>query len=159
MTDNSIPSSKPLFTETMQIGMVVRDLDATVRAYESFGVGPWERFEIPPEYGTDVTIEGKPSSLHTRVACANIGSVQWELIQPLDPQSIYGRFLAEKGEGVHHIAVRTLNFAEMVAREAALGRGLLLRGTFSGIDLAYLDTTRELGVPIEIGSLPEYQGS
>jgi hypothetical protein len=29
----------------------------------------------------------------------------WELIEPLDEEGIYARFLAEKGEGIHPSAV------------------------------------------------------
>jgi hypothetical protein len=37
---------KELFTETMQIGIVVRDLDAAVRKYEDYGIGPWQRHQL-----------------------------------------------------------------------------------------------------------------
>ncbi len=33
----------PLFTQTMQIGIVLRDLDATMRKYvDDYGIGPWK---------------------------------------------------------------------------------------------------------------------
>jgi len=36
------PTREPVFTETMQIGIVVRDLDATLRRYvDDYGIGPW----------------------------------------------------------------------------------------------------------------------
>lgn len=36
------PRRRPSFTETMQIGIVVRDLDAAVRRYvDDYGIGPW----------------------------------------------------------------------------------------------------------------------
>ena len=36
---------EPVFNETVQLGIVVRDLEATVRRYEDdYGVGPW-RFD------------------------------------------------------------------------------------------------------------------
>jgi methylmalonyl-CoA/ethylmalonyl-CoA epimerase len=39
----------PAFTETMQIGIVVRDLDAAIRRYvEDYGTGPWEVYEFKP---------------------------------------------------------------------------------------------------------------
>jgi hypothetical protein len=41
--------------------------------------------------------------------------VQWELIQPLTDKGIFAKFLAEKGEGVHHIAVAAANFARSQA--------------------------------------------
>jgi methylmalonyl-CoA/ethylmalonyl-CoA epimerase len=139
---------KELFTETMQIGIVVRDLDAAVRKYEDYGIGPWQRHQLNPEDGTDVREYGRPAKLATRFATAMVGHVMWELIEPLDGNSIFGRFLTDKGEGVHHIALETPRFDEALAK--ANGRELPFSGTFSGIDIAYLPTERDLGVIIEI---------
>jgi methylmalonyl-CoA/ethylmalonyl-CoA epimerase len=75
----------------------------------------------------------------------------WELIVPLDEVGIWARFLAEKGEGVHHVAVATPDFDETVAR-AQRKDGVMLRGEHSGIDIAYLDTQRDLGVVLEVFS-------
>jgi hypothetical protein len=34
---------EPVFTETKQIALVVRDLEATMRTYvHEYGIGPWE---------------------------------------------------------------------------------------------------------------------
>ena len=34
---------EPVFNETVQLGIVVRDLEATVRRYvDDYGIGPWE---------------------------------------------------------------------------------------------------------------------
>jgi methylmalonyl-CoA/ethylmalonyl-CoA epimerase len=79
-----------------------------------------------------------------------VGWVMWELIEPLDEESVWARFLAEKGEGVHHIAVATPNFADAVAEQAKRGNDLVLSGTFSGVKLAYLPTDHDLGAIIEI---------
>jgi methylmalonyl-CoA/ethylmalonyl-CoA epimerase len=79
--------------------------------------------------------------------------VQWELIEPLDEESVYARFLAEKGEGVQHVAVATPNFEEMVA-EAERRNGVILSGEFSGAWVACLGTDRDLGVIIEVFRAP-----
>jgi methylmalonyl-CoA/ethylmalonyl-CoA epimerase len=76
--------------------------------------------------------------------------VMWELIEPLDEDGIYARFLAEKGEGVHHVAVATPRFDETVTAEAERGRELVLSLEFSGVKIAYLDTRHDLGVTIEV---------
>lgn len=40
---SSSPVREPLFTDTMQIGMVVRDLDAKLRTFiNNYGISPWE---------------------------------------------------------------------------------------------------------------------
>jgi methylmalonyl-CoA/ethylmalonyl-CoA epimerase len=89
-----------------------------------------------------------------RLASTMVGQVQWELIQPLDEESIYARFLAEKGEGVHHVAVTAPRFDDLVASEAKQGRELPLSGTFGGWRVAYLGTERSLGVMTEIYKPP-----
>jgi methylmalonyl-CoA/ethylmalonyl-CoA epimerase len=144
---------KPAFTETMQIGIVVRDLDAAIRKYvNDYGIGPWDIFEFNPENSLDLREYGKPDQRSWRLATAMIGHVEWELIEPLDDESIYARFLAEKGEGVHHIAVAAPNFDETLAIQAERGNDLVLSGVFSGVQVAYLATDRDLGVLIEIYS-------
>ena len=38
---------EPVFNETVQLGIVVRDLEATVRRYENeYGIGPWQFAQI-----------------------------------------------------------------------------------------------------------------
>ena len=110
------PTREPVFTETMQIGIVVRDLDATLRRYvDDYGIGPWQVHEFDPENAKDLHEYGQPVGRSwrgavTRFATTMVGRVMWELIEPLDKESVWARFLAEKGEGVHHIAVATPNF-------------------------------------------------
>lgn len=53
----------------------------------------------------DLREYGQPVERSWRLATAMVGRVQWELIQPLDGESIYAQFLAEKGKGVHHTSV------------------------------------------------------
>jgi methylmalonyl-CoA/ethylmalonyl-CoA epimerase len=147
------PTREPIFTETMQIGIVVRDLDATLRRYvDDYGIGPWEVFEVTPENAPDLYHDGQPVKGSTRAAVTMVGNVWWELIQPLDEQGIFARFLAEKGEGVHHVAVATPNFDDVVAERIQRGITLPLSGTFSGVKVAYLPTDRDLGVILEIFS-------
>jgi methylmalonyl-CoA/ethylmalonyl-CoA epimerase len=57
-----------------------------------------------------------------------VGQLQWEVIEPLDDDRIYARFLAEKGGGVHHIAVAAQSFDEMLAMEARRGTNVVLSG-------------------------------
>lgn len=64
----------------------------------------------------------------------------------------YARFLAEKGEGVHHIVVATPSFDDTVSAQAKRGNKLVLSGTFSGAKVAYIPTDRDLSVIIEIFS-------
>ena len=144
---------EPAFTKAMQIGIVVRDLDAAIRKYvDDYGIGPWKIYEFTPANAPDLHEYGQPAKRSFRVAGAMVGQMHWELIQPLDNEGIYARFLAEKGGGVHHIAVAAKNFDEMLAMEAKRGVDLLLSGEFEGVKVAYLNTERDLGVILEVFS-------
>jgi hypothetical protein len=56
---------EPLFTETLQVGIVVRDLDATLRMYvEDYGIGPWDVYEFNP--GNAKNLRERPRSLMFR---------------------------------------------------------------------------------------------
>src|SRR5215207_6747955 len=141
-----------VFNETVQLGTVVRDLEATVRRYvDDYGIGPWEFARIDLGDANNYREYGRPVERSNRIAIALVGRVMWELIEPLAEEGIYARFLAEKGEGVHHVAVATPNFDETFAR-AERKDGVMLSCKHSGIDIAYLDTLRDLGVTIEIFS-------
>jgi methylmalonyl-CoA/ethylmalonyl-CoA epimerase len=143
---------EPVFNETMQLGIVVRDLEATVRRYvDDYGIGPWDFAQSDLGEANNYREYAQPVERSNRVAFATVGQVMWELIEPLDEEGIYARFLAEKGEGIHHVAVATPNFEETVGR-AERENGVILSGEFGGIDIAYLDTQRDLGVIIEIAS-------
>ena len=143
----------PAFTQTMQIGIVVRNLDAAIRKYvDDYGIGPWKIYEFNPGNAKGLHEYGQPVERSWRLAVAMVGQLQWELIEPLDDKSIYARFLAEKGGGVHHIAVAAQSFDKMLAMEAKRGSKLVLSGEFEGVKVAYLDTERDLGVTLEIFS-------
>ena len=59
----------PAFTQTMQIGIVVRDLDATMRKYlDEYGIGPWKIYEFNRH---DLREYGQPVKRSWRLAVSN----------------------------------------------------------------------------------------
>ena len=146
------PLREPVFTETLQIALVVRDLEESLRTYvEEYGIGPWEIYE----FGPGTVSELHPSGCAWRLAVTMVGSVQWELIQPLDDLSIYAGFLAAKGEGVHHVAVGGRPYREELDAMRAKGRTVLQGGVYNGVTFSYLSTDEDLGVVTEIFDWPE----
>jgi hypothetical protein len=144
-----------VFTETLQVALVVRDLEAAMRTYvDDYGIGPWEIYEFNPDTVSGMQEDGKPVKRSWRLALARVGQVQWELIEPLDEESIYARYLAERGEGVHHIGVGTGSFDETIASLRATGRTVRFGGEYNGVTFAYLSTDEDLGVLTEIFDAP-----
>jgi methylmalonyl-CoA/ethylmalonyl-CoA epimerase len=85
----------PLLTRIDHVGIACRDLDASINFYEStFGLTVAGR-ETNEAQGV------KEAMLH--VADAPGGASYVQLLEPLGPDTPVGKFLASRGEGVHHI--------------------------------------------------------
>jgi hypothetical protein len=144
---------EPVFADTVQVALVVRDLHASMKTYvERYGIGPWEIYEFNPDTVENMKAHGGPVESSWRLALARVGGVMWELMEPLDGQSIYAEFLAEHGEGVHHIGMAGTAYDATLAKFDAEGRAPLLSGRYRGIDFAYLPTSADMGVATEIFS-------
>ena len=137
MTGIENAASGSLFGRVDQVGIVVRDVDASVKEYEKF-FGEGSFFTIEGEQpallgdGREIMIKGK-------LAFAQLGDVQVELIQILEGPSIHVDFLEQNGEGIHHVAVYTSNFDKDLEGYKEKGVGVLQQGT--GVRrYAYMDT-------------------
>ena len=90
-------SPRDTFKEVVQIGVVVRDLDKSIRVLsEVFGIGPFSRFDDwPPSDRSDYELYyfGEPAAFTARMAFAALGPVELELIQPLEGKSNWSDFL------------------------------------------------------------------
>jgi len=147
--------TKPVFTKVLQVGIVVRDLEKSLKTYtEVFGIGPWDLHTMDKRNLRDTRLHGKPAEFSMKVAFADLGGVQLELIEPLD-ESIYTEFLRDHGEGIHHIAVASGNYAETIAYLKGQGIEPVMDGVASsGLGFAYLGTDRALACITEIYDIP-----
>ena len=75
------------------IGIAVKSLAAAKGIYEQLGLTGYDEVE---EQGV-------------RVAMLDIGESRIELVEPTRPDSPIEKFMAKRGEGIHHIAVRVDN--------------------------------------------------
>ena len=149
------PMPEPVFTDTLQVAIVVRDLDAALRTYvHEYGIGPWEIYEFNPENTKDMVKDDRPAAYSMRLALAMVGSTQWELIEPLDDRSIYADFLAKTGGGLHHVGVGVRDYGSALDTLRAKGHSVLMGGLYNGVKFAYLSTDRDLGVITEIFDWP-----
>lgn len=97
---------KPFFSKVVQVGLVVRDLDATLQTYvERYGIGPWDVYRFTRTEIDDTGIAGPAIANAMRAARCTIGNTCWLLFQPLDEDGGLAGFLKGYGEGVHHLGV------------------------------------------------------
>lgn len=74
------------------LGIAVKSLDAAKALYESLGmtVLPEERVEVEK----------------VRVAMVPLGESRIELLEATSEDSVIARFIAKRGEGLHHVSLR-----------------------------------------------------
>lgn len=138
--------------DVLQVGLVVRDLRASMETYwKLLGIGPWKIYTYAPPMLREATVRGQRVDYSMRVAHAQAGPTQLELIQPLDGPSIYVEHLQARGEGLHHIQSRIeSNIQDILAAFARIGIGVLMSGKFGEGEFYYLDTEPTLGMIYEI---------
>jgi methylmalonyl-CoA/ethylmalonyl-CoA epimerase len=101
-----------MITQIDHIGIAVHSLDAVIPLYET-------ALGLPCEHREEV------SAQRVRTAFFNVGGVHLELLEPTSPESPIARFLAERGEGIHHVAFRTDEINGQLAQAAANGLRLI----------------------------------
>ncbi len=84
------------------LGVAVKSIAAARVFYEALGMS--------------VTHEETVEHEKVRTAMLPLGESRVELLEPTEEESVIGRFLGKRGEGLHHIAVRVEGIDEMFER-------------------------------------------
>jgi methylmalonyl-CoA/ethylmalonyl-CoA epimerase len=133
------------FQQLHHICLVVHDIDATTRYYESIGIGPWQEYPPLTEY-TSLSVPNVEAFQAMRYRTVDLGNVQLQLCQPPEQDCPQRRFLDAHGEGVFHLGFEAdVDSAE--DRAPDLGLSVLMRGRRdNGSGFVYYDTLEPAGV-------------
>ncbi len=93
------------------LGIAVKSLAEARKFYEKLGL------QVMPEE----TVEAEK----VRLAMVPIGESRLELLEPTSPDSPIGKFLAKRGEGLHHVALHISDLAGTVERLKSSGTHLV----------------------------------
>lgn len=108
-----------MITAIDHLGIAVKSLDEAVPLYETaLGLKCLGREEV--------------ASQKVRTAFFDAGGVHLELLEPTAPESPIAKFLAERGEGIHHLAFRTDNLEGQLRQAAGAGVRLIHEKPFEG---------------------------
>ena len=90
------------------LGLAVRNLDAALELYQGvFGVEVEHRFESAED--------------GIRAAMLRVGEIEIELMEPLGEETPVGKFLAKRGEGLHHVCYKVDDVTAALDQAAAAG--------------------------------------
>jgi methylmalonyl-CoA/ethylmalonyl-CoA epimerase len=101
-----------MITKVNHLGIAVRDLEQAAKT-------------LKEAFGLDVSSVLEVSSQKVRVAFVPVGETRLELLEPTCEDSAVAKFLASKGEGLHHVALETTDVAKGLKDAEANGMRLI----------------------------------
>lgn len=134
------PGSSGLLTEIDHVGIAVHDLDAAVAWYQQM-------------FGATVAHRERIESDGVEEALIKVADSYIQLLQPYTDSSPLAKFMANKGEGLHHVGYRVDSCDEVL--EAVKGQGARVidehpRTGSRGTTVAFLHPKGALGTLIEL---------
>jgi methylmalonyl-CoA/ethylmalonyl-CoA epimerase len=94
------------------VAFAVEDLDAAVETYRSL-------------FGAEVELRGRLEGQGVEAVYLRVGDGRIELVSPLGPDTHVGRFLANRGPGMHHVGIAVSDVTAAVDELAAKGAEVL----------------------------------
>ncbi len=121
------------------IGIAVENLEAAIAFYEKV-------------YGLKCYAVEEVADQKVKTAFFKVGQTKIELLETTDPDGPIGKFIANKGQGIHHIAFAVDKVGE--ALESAEGKGVRLidkspRKGAEGLKIGFLHPKSTFGVLTE----------
>ena len=101
-----------MIDEIDHVGIAVNDLEAAVERYR-------RAYDIEPVHRETVEHQGVEEVLF------KVGTSYVQLLRALGPDTPVGKFLAKRGEGVHHIGYRVRNLADLLTGLKGKGHALI----------------------------------
>jgi methylmalonyl-CoA/ethylmalonyl-CoA epimerase len=122
------------------IGIAVTNLNEAISFYEKvLGLTCYNIEEVPDQ--------------KVRTAFFMVGQTKIELLESTDPEGPIGKFIAKRGEGLHHIAFSVEKIEEQLIHAAEQGITLIdckPRKGAEDLDIAFLHPKSTFGVLIEL---------
>ena len=143
----------PLLSRIDHVGIACRGLDAAIGRYQAtFGLEVVS-LEVNEEQGVREAMLAVGGARPDAVAAGDLRPGYIQLLEPLGPDTPVGRFLARRGEGLHHIGYGVSDISEALAAIGGTGIRLLdqrPRHGSMGASIAFLHPADLGGVLTEL---------
>jgi methylmalonyl-CoA/ethylmalonyl-CoA epimerase len=121
------------------VGIAVRNLEEAIKVWEGLGLKVDEIEEVPDQ--------------KVRTAIIHVGESRIELLEPTAEDSPIAKFIAKRGEGIHHIALGVDNIEEHLGKLKEAGYRLIdeePRIGAGGARIAFVHPKAVTGVLLEL---------
>ena len=121
------------------VGLAVKDIRAALKLFQDV-------FGAPPAEITDLQDQG------ARATLIQVGQTRLELLEPLTADSPVGRFIEQRGEGLHHLAFNVSDIAGKLKILEALDFRLIDKEPREGLSgtIAFIHPRSVFGVLTEL---------
>jgi methylmalonyl-CoA/ethylmalonyl-CoA epimerase len=122
------------------LGLAVSNIEQSIKTFEDLLDTPCYKVE-------------EVHSEHVKTAFFKVGESKIELLQATDESSAIGKFIAKRGQGIHHIAFDVENINEEIKRLESKGFQLIHKTPKAGADnklIAFLHPKSTDGMLIEL---------
>ena len=94
------------------VGVAVKDIEAALAFFKKVFDVPDAKIELMEDQGVRATL-------------IEVGQTRLELLEPTGPESGVGRFIARRGEGLHHLAFNVTDISGKLKTLQTLGVDLI----------------------------------
>ncbi|ASJ00150.1 methylmalonyl-CoA epimerase [Thermococcus gorgonarius] len=128
-----------MFKKIDHVGIAVKNLEEAIKVWEGLGLKVDDIEEVPDQ--------------KVRTAIIHIGESRIELLEPTAEDSPIAKFIAKRGEGIHHIALGVDNIEEHLKELKEKGYRLIdekPRIGAGGAKIAFVHPKAVTGVLLEL---------
>ncbi|NJE48199.1 methylmalonyl-CoA epimerase [Thermococcus sp. 9N3] len=128
-----------MFKKIDHVGIAVKNLEEAIKVWEGLGLKVEEIEEVPDQ--------------KVRTAIIHIGESRIELLEPTAEDSPIAKFIAKRGEGIHHIALGVTDIEEHLKELKEKGYRLIdeePRIGAGGAKIAFVHPKAVTGVLLEL---------
>ena len=121
------------------VAIAVKDINAALEFFQSIFDAPPSEISVMPEHGVKASL-------------IQIGQTRIEILEALDPDNAVGRFVQNKGEGLHHLALNVSGLQDKLNFLNAQGLQLIDKEPREGLSgkVAFVHPRSVFGVLTEL---------
>ncbi len=121
------------------VAIAVKDINAALEFFQTIFGAPPSEISVMPEHGVKASL-------------IQIGQTRIEILEALDPDNPVGRFVQNKGEGLHHLALNVSGLQDKLDFLSARGLQLIDKEPREGLSgsVAFVNPRSVFGVLTEL---------
>ena len=136
---------KLVLPEPSHVGYVTRSIEKTTKDLEKYlGLEPFKR--MTPNY-FNKRYYSESEDFRTQLAFSRVGNMVYELIEVIQGRTVYGDFLNEHGEGIHHLGYEISDLTKWAEAYKKVGIEQIMSAERVGLRWAYFNTP---GIIVEL---------